>query len=341
MQTSSRTRRALAAAASGSLAAGLAWLPADPAAAGPGVPTVPQLQATASAGVSSDCALSSGHPSAGSTIATVKRGTKSRSVDLHASFAATLDSTDTVKASGHYEGSLTVKKNGKHLARTLLTGTGSVSVHSSKGKNSVCDASASVQAGGIVPFSEGSAGWLYVQRSTVSKPGLAQLVVFGNTLSGTPTVFELYSGGASKASSRGFVKAGDHIAIMEIGLVAGGQSAGLKAAPHSSMSIVFHKRGSALGGAQGAGKSYVELPGSVSCGRHKATLHWRPSASKVASAAIFVNGKKKATASTPLGGQKVVLKHLNARADIKITAKLALKGGARALVSRSYVPCKA
>jgi hypothetical protein len=126
---------------------------------------------------------------------------------------------------------------------------------------------------------------------------------------------------------------------MALGLTAGNFIV-LKGAQRTTLSMVFHKAGSALTATKGSGKSYVEFPGSVSCGSHKATLRWKPSASKVAAGAFFVNGSKKASDSSPRGGEKIVLKHLKPKADVKITAKLKLKGGGSATASRAYVPCK-
>ena len=57
--------------------------------------------------------------------------------------------------------------------------------------------------------------------------------------------------------------------------------------------------------------------------------------------AFFVNGAKKGSDGNPVSGHKVVLRHLSKTADLKITAKLALKGGGSAQATRSYVPCKA
>ena len=193
----------------------------------------------------------------------------------------------------------------------------------------------------MIEFTEGRAGWLYVHRQTVPKAGLA-LAVVADAATGNNVVLDAFQGNASDSLSRGFVAPGTYQSEIIVGLSAGNlPPIFLKGAQKSSIAIQFYKAGSALTNTQGSGKSYVEFPRSVSCGSHKATLRWKPSASKVAAGAFFVNGKKKASDSTPRGGEKIVLKHLKARADVKITAKLKLDNGGSATATRSYVPCKA
>jgi hypothetical protein len=98
--------------------------------------------------------------------------------------------------------------------------------------------------------------------------------------------------------------------------------------------------GSAVSAATGAGTSYVAFPGSVTCGNHRATLRWKPGAGQVLSGAFLVNGTKKASDSSPRSGEKIVLEHLSSTADLKITAKLRLKGGGNATATRAYALCK-
>jgi hypothetical protein len=335
MKPSTSVRRTVSVVASVALAAGVAWLPAGPASAA----VHAEFTAEGNADTSSDCALTSGDASPESTPATFSHGKKSRSVALDATFTATGDPTDVVHATGHYGGTMVLKKKGPHLSRAVLSGSGAVSIDRTKGNSTVCDPDAAIALLSEMEFSEGSAGWLYLQRSTVSKPGLTEMIVAKSLSSSNAVIFEIYQGGASQASTRAFVKPGGFQAVMAVGLSAGNFIL-LKGAPHSSLSLVFHRAGSALTGTKGAGASYVEFPGSVSCGSSKATLRWKPSASHVAAGGFFVNGKKKAFDATPQGGEKVVLKHLSAKADVKITAKLQLKGGGSATATRAYVPCK-
>jgi hypothetical protein len=329
------TRRILASATCGLLTAGLAWLPAGPAAAS----TLAEFGVSGTASTSVSCTLTSGTASSSSTTGLFHHGRKSRSTAFDATFTNTGDSSDTVHASGHITGTFTLRKRGSDLGRAGLTGSGAIALDSAQGASTACGPRATMTSAAEMQFTEHHSGWLYVERSTMSKPSLAEVAVQASG-SGQPILFDLYQGGASHASTRGFVKPGTYGAAMVVGLTAGDAGIFTKAVPRSSASMVFHKSGSALTGTKGSGKSYVEFPGSVSCGTHKATLRWKPRASKVAAGAFFVNGKKKVSDSTPRGGEKVVLRHLGAKADIKITAKLQLKGGGAAAASRSYVPCK-
>jgi hypothetical protein len=334
MSSSSRLRRILAASACGTMAAGLAWLPAGPASAAVKF----QFAANATAEVSSSsCSLTSGDANVSSQTPILTHGKRNRSVAMDATFTATADSTDTVHATGHISGTAAVSKKGPNLSKATVTGTGAVSLHNSKGTNTVCDPSASVSSGVEMLFSEGAKGWLYVQRSTVAKAGVSEVIV--ETSAGKAVVFEIYQGGASKASTRAFVKPGKFTAAMAVGATAG-QTIILKSPPRNSVSMVFRKAGSALTGTKGPGRAYVEFPGSVSCGAHRATLRWKSSAGRAAAGSFFVNGKQKASDGTPKGGEKIVLKHLKSKADLKVTAKVRLTSGGTATATRQYVPCQ-
>jgi hypothetical protein len=328
-------RRLLATTSCGVLAIGLAWLPAAPASAD----TLAQFGVNGNAGTSLSCLLTSGDDSVSSTTGVFSHGKRTRSTAFDATFTNTGDGTDTVHASGHITGTFTLRKKGADLGKAALTATGAVDIDSAQGSSTACDPSASVSTGAEMEFTEHHAGWLYVERSTVSKPSVAEVVVQASG-TGSPVVFDLYQGGASHSSTRGFVKPGTYGAAMVLGLTAGNAGVFTKAVRHSAASMVFVRAGSALTATKGSGKSYVEFPGSVSCGSHKATLRWKPSASKVAAGAFFVNGSKKASDSSPRGGEKIVLKHLKPKADVKITAKLKLKAGGSATASRAYAPCK-
>lgn len=337
MRTSTTQRRVLAASASIGMAAALALLPAGPAAAS----VAAQFAAQGSASTSASCTLSSGDDSVQSGISSFSSGTRKHSVNLDASFANTGDATDTVNMIGHYTSTMTIGKSAGNLTKAVMTGQGNVSIDAAQGNATDCEPQALVAGVSIVQFTESKAGWLYLTRHTVPKAGLGVALV-SNVATDNAVVLDLYQGNASDAVSRGFVKPGTYSSTMLVGLTAGNvPPIFLKAAQQSSMALVYHKAGSALAGTQGAGKKYVEFPGSISCGTHKATLRWKSSASKVASGAFFVNGNKKASDSTPKGGEKIVLKHLKPRADITISAKLKLKSGGTAAAKRTYVPCKA
>jgi hypothetical protein len=261
-------------------------------------------------------------------------------VTLDASFAASGDPTDTVNMTGHYSASMSIVKKGGNLSNMTMKGAGSVAIDAAKGSATTCAPEALV-AGETSPFTftETSPGWFYVIRHTVAKSGLAAVIV--EDANSNAVVLDVVQGNASDGVLRGFAKPGSFSSVALVGLAAGNVPPIIgKATPQSSVALKFLKAGSALAATKGDGKKYVEFPATVACGAHSATLRWKSSANKVDSGSFFVNGAKKATDNTPRGGDKIVLKHLNPKADIKISAKLALKAGGSATASRSYVPCK-
>jgi hypothetical protein len=319
MSSSRSVRRALALTATGGLVAAVAWLPAAPANAA----VQAQLLAVGEAGTSSNCTLTSGDDNPQTQTPVFSHGQKSRSVDLDATFTNTGNSSDVVQMSGHYTGTVSVARKGTNLGSVSLT-----------------DPTAEVLSVFESQFTESQKGWLYVERTTPAKAGVTELIT-QNTDTGAAVAFEIYQGGQSHALSRGYVTPGTFSGIMVVGLTAGDTGVLLKRAPTSSLSMVFHKVGSAVAGTTGPGKRYVEFPGAVSCSKHTATLGWKASAGQVDSATFLVNGRQKALDGTPRGGDRIVLRHLSSTDDLKITAKLRLKGGGRATATRSYVPCKA
>jgi hypothetical protein len=241
---------------------------------------------------------------------------------------------------GHYSSSLTIAKSHGSLAKAVLSGKGSVSVHSALGSASACDPTAAVDAVSLADFTEGRPGWMLVDRRTVPKQGLAVALIANSTTNNT-VALDIWQGRGSHATERGFVKPGSYSYELAVGLTAGNfPPIFLKSAPVSTVSIVFHKAGSALGGSVGSAKQFVAFPGSVSCGTHKATLRWKSGAGNVASGLFLANGAKKAFDGSPHPGERIVLKHLSSTADLKITAKLKLNGGGSATASRTYLPCK-
>lgn len=335
MRRSTYLRRACAATASAGLAAGLAWLPAGPASALVKTELVLQGAANLDTGA---CPVTSG---GNKTIATplFSHGKRTRSLNFSATFTNTGDPSDTVQASGHYRATWAVAKKGADLHKVSLTGSGTVSLDVAKGAGTGCgDPSAVAEGGGILQFTEHHDGWFYVERTTPAIQGVAVTEV-QNSATDAPVQLDLFQGGASHAVSRGFSKAGPFNAEIFVGVTTG--NTGLaKRAPHSSISMVFYRTGSALTGTKGAGKSYLAFPRSVSCGAHQATLRWKSRAGHVAAGSFLVNGKKKASDGSPKGGEKIVLKHLKSTADITLTAKLRLENGGSATATRSYVPCK-
>jgi hypothetical protein len=337
MLRSRSVRRTVAVTASVGVAAALTWLPAAPASAA----VAAQYGAQGTASTSSSCTLSTGagSDSPSSPLSTFHHGTRKHSVNLDAGFTNTGDSSDTVEMIGHYSSSMTLGRKHGDLTKVLLSGNGKVSIQSSKGNATACEPQAAVDAVALGGFTEGRPGWLLVDRQTVPKQGIA-LALVENTSTDNTVVFDLWQGRASHTTGRGFVKPGSYSFEIAVGLTAGNfPPILLKRAPKSTIAMVFHKAGSALS-SSGSGKKYVEFPSSVSCGSHKATLRWKSSAGQVDSGSFLVNGKQKKSDGTPKPGEKIVLKHLSSTADLKITAKLKLKGGGSATASRTYLPCK-
>jgi len=275
------------------------------------------------------------------TPAPFTHGHKAFSVDLDATYTDTVtpDPTDTVHMTGHYAGDVHLTRKGGNLSRAVISGHGNVAMDAAKGDATLCDPQAAMLSAFQTQFTETQKGWLYVERTTPPKMGVTE-VITQNVTTGDPVVFEIYQGSASHATSRGFVTPGSYQGLMAAGLTAGNVGIFLKNATTSTLSMEFHKVGSALTGPQGSGARYVALPGSLSCAAGKATLGWKSSAGKVAGGSFLVNGKKKAADNSPRGGEKVVLKHLSRTADTTITAKLHLKGGGTATATRTYVPCQ-
>jgi hypothetical protein len=335
MLRSRSVRRSVAVTASVGVAAALTWLPAAPASAA----VQAQYGAQGTASTSSSCTLSSGNDSPSSTISTFSHGKRSHSVDLNAGFTNTGDSSDTVEMTGHYSSSLTLAKKHGDLAKAVLSGSGSVAVHRALGSATACAPQAAVDAVSIASFTEGQPGWFLVDHQTVPKQGLAVIEV-ANSTSGNAVVFDIWQGGGSQTQGRGFVTPGTYSYEIAVGLTAGNfPPIFLKSAPRSSVSMEFHRAGSAPSGSTGSGKGFVEFPGSVNCFSHRATLRWKSSAGKVASGSFLVNGSHKTSDGTPRPGEKIVLKHLSSTADNTITAKLKLDGGGSATASRTYLPC--
>ena len=230
-----------------------------------------------------------------------------------------------------------------------MAGSGNATLTKALGNASQCRTTGFLSVQAQTQFTETKPGWLYVNRNTGASA--ETVFVVGNPTTMQTVLFELYVGNASKATARGFLSAGTYIVPQwAVVLVAGDGGGIFKSAPGggtvertslaSKMTGKFYAAGSAFGGTKGTAGHYVRFPGSVSCSHHSAKLTWTSRAGQVASASFFVNGKKKASVSSPRAGRSVVLRHLSKTADNTITARLSLQGGGKASASRAYVPCK-
>lgn len=350
MRPSSRARRIAAVCASAGLAAGLTWLPAGPASA-----TVQNDVWAAADGNANftgagafDCNLTAGVDSPQSTHATFSSGTATESVDLDQTFTSTADPSDTTRIVGHYKGSLSVSKRHGDLAGFAMGGSGTATLTRALGNASQCHTTGFLSVQAQTQFTETKPGWLYVSRDTGASAETVFIVANPTTMQ--TVLFELYVGNESKATARGFLSPGTYLVPEWAVVMTVGDGGGMfKSAPGgrtvertslaSKMTGTFYAAGSALGGTRGTARHYVRLPGSVSCAHRSAKLSWTSRAGQVATASFFVNGKKKATVSSPRAGRSVLLRHLSRTADNKITARLSLKGGGHASASRAYVPC--
>lgn len=335
MGTLRGTGRLLALSACGVLASALAWLPAQSSSAAVSA----QFSALGRADTSSACPLTAGVDDPESHGAHLASGKKKRSVKLDATFTNTGDPTDIVRMTGRYTGTLAVTKKAGDLTRARMQGSGNVAIDADLGGRTKCAPAAMVDTHATLQFTEHRRGWLYAERTTGDRWGLSELTV-QNTDTSEPVIFDVFQGRESHATSRGFVAPGSYAGLMAVGLAAGDQGITLKASPRSSLNLVFHRSGSALSATAGSGKRYVQLPSSVSCSKHRATLRWKVRAGDVAKGVFYVNGKKQVTDSTPRGGERIVLSHLKRTADVEVTARLGLAAGGKAKATRSYVPCQ-
>ncbi|MGA8248715.1 MAG: hypothetical protein WB797_17540 [Nocardioides sp.] len=334
-------RRALAVAASGCLAAGLAGLPGAASALTPAQVYIAQGSSQAD----SACTVTSGSSYVHLGPKNLHHGRSKGGVDLITTWTNGGDLSDVTTVSGHYGGKTHLTKHNGAFKSATLTGSGHLSISRALGNASTCDVSANL-VNAIETVTNQPKGWYYITRNT-SKSSLSEIIVSKNATLAKPVIFEAYQGGANSVTQRAFVKPGQYFTLLVAGIEGGdfpvltGKNGGTvsRGSLANSMSAQFYTAGSALGGAKGTGTRFVKFPGSLSCSHHSATLTWKSGASKVATGSFLVNGKKKASVTGPKAGKHVVLRHLSKTADNTITANLSLKGGGSATASAAFVPC--
>ncbi len=338
MRTSTRLRRTLAVTASAGLVSVLAMLPSGSAFALVSGSFETSGSANSSGTSGNTCTVVSGSSSSSSPTKAVVGGTVQTSTSLNATFQSSTDTNDLTTVTGHYTGVTKAAKSHGDLARLTMTGTGSVSVQRAEGSASHCRTTASIVSV-IEPlnFTESHAGWFIATRTGTARSQIVELEL-ENTTDSTGALVDVFEGGVSSATERAFGTAGTYGAIAAVGALSSGVL--LKSANTTNLSLSFYRAGAAPRGVTGSGKKFVKFPGSVTCSSHSAKLTWSSKAGQVSSGAFFVNGSKKATDGHPVAGNHVVLKHLSATKDAKITAKLSLKGGGHASATRAYLPCK-
>ena len=336
MPGSTRSTRVLALSACGALVSALAWLPAGPALA-LGPTDALQLQGNVNFSTSGPTCTEVGTEPSQTTPFTNGSASDTATMDTTVTNtdAVTPDPGDHTHVTGNISATTKLKKHNGSMTSFNLTGTGAVSVNAAEGSASQCNVTAQMTAASTALFSEAKSGWIYVTRSQ-AKNMVSEMVI--ESPSGTPYI-DIFGGPKSTNTERVFVTPGQYLAVSAF-VVSSTPIFFLKSTPSATLGGAFLAAGSALGGAKGNGVKYVKFPGSISCSHHSARLTWSRKAGQVASGSFFVNGQKKASASTPKAGHSVVLRHLSKTADNKITAKLSLKGGGHASASRVYVPCK-
>jgi hypothetical protein len=349
MPRSSSLRRAVAATACTGVAVALAWIPAGSAQAAVQSAFIASVStdATYTGAGTGDCNLLTGTAQNQSAESDFSGGTRHASTSTSATFVNSNDATDKVHVKASSSSTITVRKSGQDMSSFALSATGKVTIKNDLANASACRGGGEGLGQALVSFTEHKAGWFYLTRDT-AKNSISTFVVANNDL-GELVTLDFWEGDESHATSRAFLAPGSYqIAETQVGLAVGNggifaksagadrRSAKVSAALHAR----FVKAGSAVAAAKGAGTSYVAFPGSVTCGQHQATLRWKSSAGHVLSGAFLVNGTKKASDSSPRSGEKIVLKHLSSTADLKITAKLRLKGGGKATATRTYASCQ-
>lgn len=324
----------------GVLLAGLALVPAGPASA---VPVPSEYEAQGSSTADSSCTVTSGNQSATNGPKMLHQGHAKGGVNLATTWTNTGNSSDVTTVSAHYGGTASLSTHNGTLRNALLKGSGDVTVTRALGSSSTCAVGATL-ANILLFETHQPAGWFYVTRNT-SKISVTETVV-ENAHSGAPAIFELYQGGASSVTQRAFTKQGLYVTELVAGIQGGVRQILLKSGGtvsrsslKNTLAVQFHNAGSAFSRAKGSATKFVKFPGSVSCAHHSAKLTWTGRASQVAGGAFYVNGKKKASVSSPKSGHHVVLHHLSPTADNTISVKLSLKGGGKATASDLYVPC--
>jgi hypothetical protein len=239
MKRNNWTRRTGVVVTCTALAAGLTLL--SPGAAQASVQAEFSAAANASASytgptIGGSCALSSapGSDQAQSSTATFGHGTRSRSVDLDATFASSDNPADTVRVRGHVSSTLTVRKRHRDLTSFDMATGGSVKVTHAV-TNSNCAGSGAVFGEMQMAFTEHHKGWFYLTRDT-KKPGSITEFVLVNLKNGKLVTLDFFAGTQSHATSRAFLKPGHY--GFEIGVEAiegGSQGIALKTAqPRSS-----------------------------------------------------------------------------------------------------------
>lgn len=239
MKLTLRTRRTSAVLTSAAVAAALTLL--SPGAAHASVQAMFGAAANADADytgptIGGACTLSSapGSDTVNSSTATFGRGTRSRSIDLDATFASSDNPADTVRVRGHVSSTLTVRKKHRDLTSFDMATGGSIRFTHPL-TNSNCAGSGVVLGQMQMAFSEHHKGWFYLTRDT-KKPGSVVEFVLVNLKNGKLVTLDFFAGTHSHSTSRALLKPGRYGVELGVeGIEAGSAGFSLKSAqPRSS-----------------------------------------------------------------------------------------------------------
>jgi hypothetical protein len=166
------------------------------------------------------CELTAGQATSASHPVTMTHGTKRRSVDLRATYANSLDSSEKAKVKGHLDGTLTIKRKHHDLRVVDLGVKGRL--EASRTPGSKCRATGELVAGITnATFTEHKKGWFYLTRDTGKARSLVEFAIV-NVKTGRPVVLTTFAGRRSHETSRAKLRPGTYaIEEAEAGLYAG------------------------------------------------------------------------------------------------------------------------
>lgn len=213
------------------------------------------------------------------------------------------------------------------------------SVDADLGSSSACDPEASAQgiAQALLTVSQG--GWLSV-NATIPRGGQ-----FGYSLvpaTSIPIPVQVVDYNQGSYTGKVWVDPGAYELLVQAGSQTDVDPATKPpTSMHGTVKVTASVKpaGAAKGAASGSGKSYVSLPGAVTCLGGTVAVPFTAKAGGASSATFYVNGKKKATITNPQKGLAAVLKGVPAAADTTVKVVVKPKNGASATATRTYLAC--
>jgi hypothetical protein len=198
---------------------------------------------TGSGGGSCTLTSSPGSDEVSTTPVNFQRGTRSRTLDMAATFTNSLDSTDRVKVKGHLKSTLTLRKYGNGDFRLLnLAATGSLTTkHTVAGSH--CAASGTMGSGILVkPFKVSKRGKLAVSYQAANPRAIVELVVVKASNGHSVVTLESVAGHL-KGSAGAALKPGQYLMfVAAVGVYTGPSAITKVAALRQSTSNDLHLR---------------------------------------------------------------------------------------------------